>query len=425
VIPLHPHVIANAIHECPRCARTLEARGFLVPGARCLAKLVCPGCSRRFLGDLPAGHGLQYPMLLDEETGEVTDRSSVPWFADALRRAFASRGERPFKLEVEERAPARRAVLVNCLDSVYGHSVLKLLNAARHIRSGIATIVLVPASLRWMVPASVAQVWTLDAPSAAEEWNDALAAEIARRVATFDECFLSVAFSHPHPDDFAIQDFTGVPPFARESWDARLAEAPTVTFIPREDRPWARQLTGIARAIRFVEGAAEEQARNLAVFAESLKKLVPRHDLALAGAARPGSAPAGVADLRVERPDAAAERRLCERYARSHVVLGVHGSNMLLPSAHAGAAVELLPRERLGNAIQSLLPRARDAREALFHYRLLPLETGPEDVARVVASVLFDRGYHVLNTDREWTRPGEPFDPRRWVEARRRIPRPD
>ena len=90
--------------------------------------------------------------------------------------------------------------------------------------------------------------------------------------------------------------------------------------------------------------------------------------------------------------DDAAERGWCERYAASHVVVGVHGSNMLLPSAHAGGVVELIGPERWGNFTQDVLFRdAGDCRETLFRYRFVDELTPPPALARLVNMTLRGR----------------------------------
>ncbi|MET0626704.1 MAG: hypothetical protein ABW250_27475, partial [Pyrinomonadaceae bacterium] len=97
-------------------------------------------------------------------------------------------------------------------------------------------------------------------------------------------------------------------------------------------------------------------------------------------------------DLRRPALDEAAERGWCERYAASHVVVGVHGSNMLLPSAHAGGVVELIGPERWGNFTQDVLFReARDCRETLFRYRFVDEATPPSALARLANMVLSRR----------------------------------
>ena len=133
----------------------------------------------------------------------------------------------------------------------------------------------------------------------------------------------------------------------------------------------------------------------VSALAEALRRDVSALDFAVAGLAEGGARgglPGWVKDLRRPAPDEAAERAWCERYAASHVVVGVHGSNMLLPSAHAGAAVELLGPERWGNFAQDILFRdAGDCRETLFRYRFVDASTPPAALAPLVATLLTRR----------------------------------
>jgi len=150
MIRLHP--IPDADHTCPYCQVRLEVRGWYIPGMRNLADLKCPQCGRKFYGDLPVGHGLYYPMLLEPDTGIVHDKHGVNWFANWLRDSYANRVNSPVKFTVEDFRPLKRPVLLNCLDRLYGHCILKLLNAQYYLdhHSNIDLIVLVPRFLRWM-----------------------------------------------------------------------------------------------------------------------------------------------------------------------------------------------------------------------------------------------------------------------------------
>ena len=410
MIRLHP--IPDAFHTCPYCQIDLDVVGWCIPGMRNLADLVCSKCGRAYYGDLPAGHGLYYPMLLERGTDLVHDAYGVPWFADWLRRSYTERKDKQIDFHVEALRPVERPVLLNCLDTLYGHCLLKLLNAQYYLdhKPEIDLIVLIPRLLRWMVPEGVAEIWTVDLPSGRGiEWNDWLAAELRKRVAVFGECGLSIAFSHPHPDDFQIERFTRVCPFRVDDWESRL-ERPKVTFVWREDRLWEgreHSLVGrLSRRVREVLGVRsakiDGQRRRVIGLADALRLRFPKLDFAIVGTDCTGRFPSWIADLRKPRLDDATERSWCERYASSHIAVGVHGSNMLLPSAHAGAVVELMPRERWGNMLQDLLLRPADLREAMFRCRVLPASASVMDVAEMVASMLADHRGFVVNMRREF-----------------------
>lgn len=409
---LHP--VTDAEHVCPHCRARLKVEGWHVPGMRNLADLLCTSCGREFYGDLAAGQALYTPMLLEKASGEAHDPHGVDWFAAWLRESYARRVDEPVPFDVrEEHAVTKPVVLLNCLDTLYGHSLLKLLNAQYYLdrRADVDLVVMVPSLLAWMVPDGAAQVWSVGLPlRRGTEWNDWLAREVRRRVEAFEEVSLSHALSHPRPDEFDIERFTRVKPFPLEEWDARL-ERPTVTFIWRDDRPWrdpvnttqSNRLGRLGQLIASRTRPSDEQQERVSGLAETLRRDLPALDFAVAGLVDNegrGQLPGWVKDLRRTTLDDDAERVWCERYAASHLVVGVHGSNMLLPSAHAGGVVELIAPERWGNFTQDVLFRDdADCRETFFRYRFVDETTTPSAVAQLVNLIVTKRESfrHLMN----------------------------
>lgn len=398
---LHP--LTEAGHECPRCLVTLCVEGWRITGMRNLAELRCPRCGVEFYGDLASGQALYTPMLLEKATGAVHDAHGVEWFAAWLRDSYEQRTDTPVPFDAQERLPiTRRVVLLNCLDTLYGHSLLKLLNAQYYLdrHRDVDLVIIVPSFLAWMVPDGVAQVWTVGLPlRRGTEWNEWLAREIRRRVEAFETVSLSHAPSHPRPDEYDIARFTRVEPFPLDEWEERL-ERPTVTFVWRDDRRWLGPVAEASTDRRGKIGRllpppfrhADGQHRLVSALAEALRRDWPALDFAVVGLSEAGRGeglPAWVEDLRLPAAGEADERRLCARYAASHVVVGVHGSNMLLPTGHAGGLVELIGPERWGNFPQDVLFRdAGDCRETFFRYRFVPDTTSPPAVAGLVSLLL-------------------------------------
>jgi len=370
---------------------------------RNLAVLLCAPCGREFYGDLAAGQALYTPMLLEKATGAVHDPHGVGWFAEWLRDSYARRTDEPVPFDVREYRPVERpVVLLNCLDTLYGHSLLKLLNAQYYLdrRRDVDLVVMAPSFLAWMIPEGVAQVWAVGLPlRRGTEWNEWLAREVRRRVEAFEQVSLSHALSHPRPDEFDIERFTRVKPFPLGEWDARL-NRPSVTFIWRDDRPWRDAADAAAPSSRERLGRLLApksrpkigQAELVSKLAGALRRGLPALDFAVAGLSGGGARgelPEWVGDLRRATLDEVTERAWCERYAASHVVVGVHGSNMLLPSAHAGGVVELIGPERWGNFTQDILFRdTGDCRETLFRYRFADEFTPPHAVSQLIKTIL-------------------------------------
>jgi ribosomal protein L33 len=419
--------IPETSHECPRCRLKLAPRGWLITGMRNLAELQCGRCGDEFYGDLPSGQALYTPILLNKSTGAVYDAYDVGWFADWLGDSYARRTNEPIRFEVKKFSKIeKKVVLLNCLDTLYGHSLLKLLNAQYYInRSDVSLIVLAPPFLEWLLPDGAAQAWIVDLPlRRGTEWNDRLAREIEKLLEPFTEVFLSVGFSHPHADDFRIERFTRVKPFPLENW-AESAGKPRVTFIWRDDRLWEtpardeskKRFGKIKQRFGKRPGRTEDQLQKVTRFAETLRAEIPALDFAVAGLGEAGGLPDWISDLRLKNLDADAERAWCERYAQSHVVVGVHGSNMLLPSAHAGAVIEIIGEDRRGNFLQDILFRPADFREMFFRYRFVPHSTAPEELARLAASVLRYEDFRRLMSP-EFCRHRENYDFRQFQPGR-------
>jgi hypothetical protein len=426
MIRLHPN--PDGEYACPYCQLRMQVKGWYIPGMRNLADLQCPQCRGEFYGDLSAGHGLYYPMLLDRSTGAVHDEYGVGWFANWLRESYANRCTLQIGFVVEEFRPLRRVVLLNCLDVLYGHCLLKLLNAQYYLDRypDLDLVVLIPKILRWLVPDGVAAVWTVDLPLAQGiEWNEWLAARVKSLIGQVETCRLSVAVPHPAPEDYRIERFTRVNPFPIDQWVRRL-DRPTVTFIWREDRVWhdahptghrLRVMQWLRRGHQGEGHRLKEQTQKVVVLGETLRRAFPKINFAVAGLGHPGNLPSWIGDLRTLAMNEDVERAWCDRYAQSHVVLGVHGSNMLLPSAHAGAVIELVPDNRWGNLIQDMLLPVRDSRELLYRYRFLPLESSVAVIAEATISLLQDLPHALSNfrCDHETMR----SDPLKTIRERR------
>lgn len=389
MIPLAPTLTTD--ERCPRCEGPLAVTDWLIPGMRPMARTLCTSCGRSILVDLPCGQALYSPMRLDPLTGDIFDRVGVPWYADWLREAYADRNAEPVALEVRRLRPiARPVVLLDCIDVLYGHALLKLLNAPQYLRVGeIDVVVLIQPFLAGLVPDGVAEQWVVDLPlSRGAVWSDGLAERIAGEAQRIGELHLAPACSHPHPSSFSISDFSRIAPFQLDRW---REIPPAVTFIWRDDRVWApprRPPTAwLSKSIGRTDPLTE-QTRGVAAFMESLRRPLPGLDAAVAGLGEPEGLPAWITDLRTPRASAGIDRQWLQRYAESHLVLGVHGSSMLLPTAHAGAALEIIGADRAGNFMQDIIFNGVDARDLFFRYRFVPPEISPEALAELSAFII-------------------------------------
>ncbi len=415
MILLHPKPELSA--ECPGCHTGLNIRNWYMPGMRQLADGECPYCHKVFHVDLPTGHGLLYPAALDIETGEVFSEYGETWFSDMLRTSFARRNPTLPLFSVEEIKKVRHAILLNCVDGCYGHCLTKLFNAQHYLDNypEHQVVVLIPKILRWLVPDGVAQIWTLDIPlKAANEWNDGVAEKIQRLVVEFETCALAIVVTQPRLEEVSIERFTGVQPFPYDEWMARW-NAPVVTFVWREDRPnrcwsdykkqkWEQIIVRLQKKLGFVQMPVIEQKNRIIELAARLQKIFPALDFAITGFGTTGRFPKWIRDLRVIQITEAVERQWCEQHAASHVVLGVSGSNMILPSAHAGSVIDLFRTECFGGAnTGDLCIPFHDLRDVMTRLWLLPIDVSVEWIVEIIRTLICDMPEMHIRFHQDWT----------------------
>ncbi len=99
--------------------------------------------------------------------------------------------------------------------------------------------------------------------------------------------------------------------------------------------------------------------------------------------------PEWIEDYRVDSFNEKIEKEICRVYSQSRLVIGLHGSNMLLPSAHAGMTIDLID-ERWGNFAQDILYQESDPRMASFRYRFLPYQTSNDTLAFIAAVMVLN-----------------------------------
>jgi len=405
--------------RCPHCGGSLAVKRWLVPGMRSLAEASCGKCGGDFYTDLPTGQACLTPVMLDAKSGETFSPAGASWFARWLSDGFANRRNTPPPIKEEVFRPLRRPVLLNCLDTLYGHELMKLMNAQHYLdyHPDKDLVVLIHANFRWLVPDGVAAVWSLDEPlSKGAGWNEGLADFVHVRLASSSEAWLARAINLPHADDFDIVRFTRVRPFPRKDFTAWLEaiRAPQIVFVCRDDRTWfgsgavanflgraARVLTRRGLPLNWLVRSLQHRA--IVAFGNTLRRSFPALTLTIIGVGQQGGLPAWIQDRRVTRPSPEEEVETCRLCAQAHMVIGVHGSNMLLPTAHAGAVIDLMPRDRWGNLAQDITLPMGEARDQALRVLFLPVSTAPNLLAHIAGSTL-EYAHYVLRLGRNYTR---------------------
>ncbi|MDV3001983.1 MAG: hypothetical protein N5P05_003589 [Chroococcopsis gigantea SAG 12.99] len=360
MIKIHPTIDFTA--RCPKDESELEVKEVLIPGMRCLADVFCPTCSSRYYMDLPVSHALYHPVTLDLQTAEIYAPKNIEWFSEPLRDSYLNPELSTIIPKVHKFFETENILILNCLDYLYGHSLLKLLNVQRYLEHNpeLGCCVLVPTSLVHLVPVGVAEIWEFPISfKEGKKWYTHLQKWIKNQIENRQECYLSPAYSHPSHQIYDLDRFVhDLPDLSQELKE----HEPIVLFSYREDRLWGKTV--------------KSQERNIQRLYDQLGKIFPEIAFILVGFGSKNqfkSKGKKLIDLRIDKFDIEIDRKWLAYMQNTDCAIGVHGSNMLLPSGLSKSIVELVPRERLGNIYQDILfPHdLSNIRDAFLRYRFI------------------------------------------------------
>lgn len=359
-------------HSSPYGGELLPKK-ILWQGMHTCVETECSSTQQTVIADLPVSHAVTNACQVNIKTGEIFCRAEVKkWLGIPLLQSLQNPDTAEIELTIEKKKEYKSVVIINCLDHLYGHALLKLLNVERHLdtKNKLGVIVLIQDFLRWLVPDGVAEIWTVKIPlNKAQNYFPKVQYAIEKECKRFKIIYVSKAYSHPTIKD--ISRFSRIQKHSAEQKDFRIS------FIWRSDRPWidnpyliaAAKKTGLMRILHHV------QKRKIIRLFTLLRKYFPENKFTVTGFGTAIRFPRWIDDQRVNGFSEEIEKKLCNLYAQSRIVIGIHGSNMLLPSAHAGMTVDLMPTERWGNFAQDILFQEENIRLAVFRYRFFPLST--------------------------------------------------
>lgn len=379
--------------NCPYCGEVLTPKKVLWQGIHICVISNCPHCHAEIIEDLKVGHALYMPYQVDlRKNALFGDDKPKCWFGVPLLKSLQSpKTDSDIEFKAEKFREVKKVIILNCIDYLYGHCLLKLLNAESHIKNNPAfgLIIIVPIFLRWMVPQGVAEVWTVNIPlSKAQNYFPCLDQLIQEESERFIEIYVSRA--HSHPKDFNITNFTGIDKHDFKRKDFRI------TFIWREDRPWCNHdfSLRVARKLNYMKPLLCWQNYKICKLFSFLRKKISEAKFTVAGLGTSTRFPKWIDDQRIGQFNENLERETCKIYAESRLVIGVHGSNMLLPSGHAGMTIDLMPHDRWGNFTQDILYQERDNRMSSFKYRYVPLNTDVKLINKIATIQICEYSYY-------------------------------
>lgn len=398
LVPVKPVLYNDRV--CPRCgAAAPKPVGVVFPGVHVLGEYLCSACGYDFYHDLPVGFAVDHDVAIGRSDGAMHDaKGAEPWVTAPLMKGFTEQSDVEVSIERRVLRACKRVVVLNTLDFLYGHVLLKLWNAQYYLDAHpeLGLVVIIPRSFEWLIPDGAAEAWIVDQRlGQAHGWYRSIDRQINSFLADFDEVLLGKGYAHPDKAKVDIERFTGIRPF---DIDAFASMPPRITYVLREDRLWFRtplhKLKYRALMKLGLKGLAHwyflrDQQRLAMSSFKRIQESIPDARATIVGLGDTLPVPEGIEDLRTRSINVDVERAWCRAYAASQMVIGVHGSNMLLPTALAGGCIEVLPYDRYGNIVQDVAVRCSDVM-LLFLYRFVDEFASARTIARHAVSMFRD-----------------------------------
>ncbi len=395
MIEIKPNIQHHS--TCPYDGATLKPIQVLWPGLGIYVKTKCDTCQTEFIEALRVGHSVRRAYQIDIAKGkhfyQKTNDQYFTWYTDPFLEYLQNPQTDSVPITKEVFKECNRVIILNCIDNVYGHCLLKLLNAQRHLDNNpdYGLIVIVQPFKRSMVPDGVAEIWTVDIPLRNGHYyypnfNQFVTEELKR----FDEIHVSKA--HSHPSQFDITRFSRIPKHNFEEENYKI------TYEWREDRLWSSILLfRIFRKLKLLKLALYMQNWKARKLLYKLKSSFPSAQFTVTGQGKTTQFPGWIEDRRVDNFEGNTDKELNQIYSQSRLIIGVHGSNLMKASAHAGMTISLIPEGRWYNFAQEIFYQETDSRAASFRYRYVPLATNIKEIASIAYWMIIGYSDFVLD----------------------------
>jgi len=405
IIPIKPIIDNNFV--CPKCdTPATPGESLFFPGIHVMARYSCSACGVKYERDLPIGFANDHPLAVDLADKTFYNTTDAPgWLTEPFLRNYHDRIDDEVKVNRTIYTPCKEVIVLNCLDFLYGHVLLKLYNAQHYLDNhpDKGLIIIAPKMYAWMIPPGIAEYWEVELGlGKLQRWRNQFNTVVQSYLQDFDSVFLGRGYSHPEFHKVDITRYIDTPSFPIEEFVARPLH---VTFVARQDRLWFKKpiskfvyrvlnKVGLKKSLGSYFIAAQD--RMIRSVMHKIRRDIPNATYTVVGLGKASFSAKLASDLRTMNMNADVERSWCKAYGESQVVVGVHGSNMLLPTAFAGGCVEILPHDRNGNIVQDISVRYPD-RMQLFMYRFVDEFASPASVARTVTAMYQD--YPVFNNN--------------------------
>ncbi|TVP47927.1 MAG: hypothetical protein EA341_11930 [Mongoliibacter sp.] len=392
LLSLKPYPIQKTL--CPQCGeKTVFSSEVFFQGIHVLKDCHCQNCDLDFWETLPTGHTIDKPLVVNKANTELIGIvEGNEWLAQALIRSLDFSESESIYIQRDIRRSSKKIILLNCLDDCFGHVFNKLWNAC-FVEDGYEIVVLIPSQCAWMVPDEVAEIWTVPIEvSEIGKGIPGLHQQLKGLLEQYEEVFLHPAFVHL---DHLKIPFDKILKTSRFPLPEFLVRKPKIGFVLREDRFWLNSsffefLFLVSKKFKVFELFRPiflwRQKQLVVTCAKLLEKSFPGIELYVSGLGNSGTYPKRIEDLRVDQILSEKEQERISVYAETHLIIGVHGSHLLVPTGLAAGYININPRYKTAHWVEDTILPYRD-RMQQFLGRKLDQKSSPSLIVHHIKSV--------------------------------------
>lgn len=390
--------------ECATCQSTqTEVKALFFQGMHTLAEAACQTCGFECYQTLPIGHDGLFPMQIAKDGQEsFYDPKAENWLAGPLIQSIRQPASKNFPIEKKVIKSFSQVIIVNCLDTCFGHVFTKIWNTYTLLenKKDWGIIAILPERCQWLLPKDLAEVWSVSIElKDCGQTIGGLDTFVKDQFSRFEKVSLSQTFTHlDHTKYIDLEKVLKRPRFDLKNFSNA---APQITFVLREDRFWLNSAV-LDFCFKVSKKFRTERLlnplfiwRQQALVKQTARKILnslPHAQLKSTGLGNSGKLSQIIADHRTDRILPETEMEWNEIFANSHIVIGVHGSHMLIPSGLAAGFINILPRYKIEHIVEdTVLPY----NNRLLHFlgRFLDEYSSPNLVSKHAVSMVRDFGY--------------------------------
>jgi len=151
--------------SCPECKNNnIKVIDIIFQGIHILADCKCNVCNLEFYHDFPVGQALYTPVVMGKINKKIYNKNNRKWFSHPLRYSFSFKNKDKIKIEKKIYFDKKDIIILNCMDYLYGHVLLKLFNAQYYIDNcnDYGLIIIIPKMFKWLLPEGISEAWIID-----------------------------------------------------------------------------------------------------------------------------------------------------------------------------------------------------------------------------------------------------------------------